>query len=798
VLLPAALKFQKENFNQDIVALLHADLELTEEQIAVELKKKGVEFKDLAGEYLPARRFAMRQRVEEAMQDRNYSLAQLRRMLLPRIDPSLSNAPLLTLLQSQYDKVQATRALWRFMRPMEPNLPPLLKAQIDLPPILQLSKAAVSGGFVDYVPFGDGVVRTVPLWVDVNGDMYPQMGLALACMMLGTDPGQLQFESDEVIIPLAGGAKRIPVRTIKTARSEIAGMLMDVPWWGTSDWTTMYDHPNHQTARQHASITLVWDICDMRRRIARNNASIDKALEVVLNYVNPDAFQAYAASTPPLHDTAVRIGTVQQALRELADAQYVELLESSENRTDEEQRNLDVLKNARTTLQENPSRNEELHQQVNRSRAELAERLRGRAVLIGWIATGSADVVPTSLHARCPGVVVHGAIFNAVMTDNYWRSAPYWVTLLTTLGIGLLTTLAVGLLTPSRAIIAAMLLTAGYLAMNGFALFDYGNLVVGVAGPIVAIGVVWSGCTLMRLLDEAIQRERIKRRFEHYVDPKLVSYLMEDPSRMRLEGEVREMTVVFTDLAGFTTLSERLKERTVELLNEFLGVMVPVIRDMHQGYLNKFLGDGIMFFYGAPRTQPRHASSAVATVLDMLKVMEEFNQKLAVRGLPSLSLRAGVSTGDMVVGDAGSADAHDYTVLGDCVNFGARLESANKALGTSVLLSQRTVELIGDEFLVRPVGCIQVVGKTEGVLTYEVLNRSKDATPPQMRLAEISRRAVDAFLARKFDECLASIDEMQREFGESKFVSLYRELAENYLRHPPGDEFDGKVILTEK
>jgi adenylate cyclase len=182
----------------------------------------------------------------------------------------------------------------------------------------------------------------------------------------------------------------------------------------------------------------------------------------------------------------------------------------------------------------------------------------------------------------------------------------------------------------------------------------------------------------------------------------------------------------------------------------------------------------------------------------MLASLEDFNQSLADRGLPSLSLRAGISSGRMVVGDTGSEDAGSYTVLGDTVNFGSRLESANKALGTEALLSRRTVELIGDEFLVRPVGLIQVVGKTEGVLTYEVLNRSQDATLEQKRLAEISGRAIDAFIGRRFADCLAALAELEREFGSSKFISFYRELAERYLREPPGDDFDGKVVLTEK
>lgn len=807
VLLPAALEFERpaakapESYER-MRQWLAADLELTEDQVARRLSEQGVQSADVAGQYLAARRDAAGQRVREALDRRDYAFDDLRRLLLPRTDPTLANSPQIAVLRAQYDKLRASRALWRFTRPIEAGAPPppLLHARVKLPPILPLSLASVSGGFVDYIPFGDGVVRAVPLWVNLDGRMYPQMGLALACMMLGTDPGQIYVGQDQLTIPLPSGPIDVPVRSFDSAQYGRVGMLMDIPWFGTRDWATMYDYPRHRESAQHVSITHIWDICDGRRKIERNNANADRALEVALAALDPSRAERYFVAVPDLRNTDARREIIGWANREMASSGLLEQLASMKD--DEldatQRRERDAVLNANHVLAEVLQRNDELRESVNATGAQLAGELRDKAVLIGWIATGVSDIVPTSLHARCPGVVVHGAIFNAIMTGNFWRFAPEWITLTITLGLGAITALLVGLLTPSRAIAAVIVLAAIYLAINGIVLFDYGNRIVGVAGPVVAMAVVWAGCTLIRLVGEAVQRERIKRRFENYVDPKLVNYVLENPDRARLDGEVREMTVVFTDLAGFTTLSEKLKERTVELLNDFLSAMVPVIRDMHHGYVNKFLGDGIMFFYGAPLQNPRHATDAVATVLDMLKVLKEFNVGLSERGLPGLSLRAGISSGDMVVGDAGSKDASDYTVLGDCVNFGARLESANKALGTCALLSQRTVELVDSQFLVRPVGKIQVVGKTEGVETYEVLSYMQDATAEQKRLAEVSGAIVRAFQTRTFDKCLAQLDAFDHEFGCSKFSAVYRQLAEEYLKQSPPEDFDGKVVLTEK
>jgi adenylate cyclase len=254
---------------------------------------------------------------------------------------------------------------------------------------------------------------------------------------------------------------------------------------------------------------------------------------------------------------------------------------------------------------------------------------------------------------------------------------------------------------------------------------------------------------------------------------------------------------VYTDIAGFTTLSERLQERVVPLLNEYMGVMVPLVH-AHGGYLNKFLGDGIMFFCGAPRQNNDHAADAIATVLRMQQAMAPFNQGLAERKLPRLQMRCGVATGAMIVGDAGPAQRSDYTVLGPMANLGARLESANKHTGTLILVNDRAAELTGDLFLFSPVAKLRVVGIDHGVVTYEPLAFTAEATDKQKRHAQLWRGVVDAFIAGRFDQSLEAIHAMDREIGVTKLTELYRELNERYLRQPPGEGFDGSIVLESK
>jgi adenylate cyclase len=209
-----------------------------------------------------------------------------------------------------------------------------------------------------------------------------------------------------------------------------------------------------------------------------------------------------------------------------------------------------------------------------------------------------------------------------------------------------------------------------------------------------------------------------------------------------------------------------------------------------------------MFFYNAPRENPKHAYDAVYTTLLMQKSVELFNQKLFTRGLPQVTMRAGIASGNMVVGDAGSNDpkhnASDYTVLGDEVNLGARLESANKALGSRIMLSDRTAELAGSDILLRPLAKLVVVGKTQGIMTHEALCLRVEATDRHKLLAEGSSEIVRRFIAREFDACIRAAQKLEEVCGSSKFSQLYLRLAREYLIAPPADGFDGTITLSDK
>ena len=785
---------------------LAEDLEMTAEDLVQRVVADGFDDEENVLEVVNDHFFSIQReesynRVYHLIDKKDLSFEQLRLDLLPQTAVSVTDSLQLDVLRKQFEKAVSLRTLRRDARLVENNSPPLALGKAHLPPIPILAEASAGSGFVNPIKHVDGVVREAPLWVNHRGWVYPQMGLSLATAFLDVPIQNLQIESNRVIIPKPDGTRiNIPThsRYVDHSKRDVSGVIQ-IPWFGeTDEWETMFDYPEYEDeTKQHMSVYQVWQVTELRRKIRNNNIAIHEALEYVLFRSDPANLKKYIESRIPIDDIESRRSLIKSTLADLKQSGWEKIFEECDyNDLDEAEKR---MWRSMQALQEAGNQVKKLKRDLDREEKELTKNFRGKVVLMGWTATGTiADWVPTSIHPKAPGVIAHAAIFNAIITGELWRKMPAWVTVVFTLGLGLLMAMLVAILGPGQAFASALLLVLGYVVINGIVLFDYGNMAVGAAAPLASVVVVWSICTVYRFVSERAERRRITRRFQSYVDPVLVNYVIDHPEQVRLEGQVREMTVVFTDLADFTTLSEQLKENTVPLLNEYMGLMVPIIRQRH-GYVNKFLGDGIMFFFGAPEKTTLHAADAIATVLEMQERLSTFNIKHADQDLPSMTMRAGVSTGVMVVGDAGSDDASDYTVLGDAVNLGARLESANKMMDTKALVTERTLELIeGDLFLFRPVGRLVVVGKTEPIMTFEPLALVDRATDRQKRLVELTIPVVKAFQSARFKDCLVAIGQLEKILKADKFTACYRELCQQYLANPPVDTFNGHIQMGDK
>jgi class 3 adenylate cyclase/CHASE2 domain-containing sensor protein len=792
-LVPVSFQFEpfkaRPPLEQDIAALLGNNLTISFDALREKLHSKDPAL--TVEDYLPVLRRAIGERVEAETASDSLTLAEVQNRLIgtdtANVDPMISE-----IVGVQYRYHESQQAMDKLGKTVTQPMPDVLTPQTSLLMIPQLGRAAAYTAFVDHLPHDDGVERSVPLWVLYRGKLYPQMGLALACATLGVPLDRLTISDNRLTIPLADGRQIfIPTHGFFSKRlGRKVAYLMDIPWFGTSDWKTMYDYPNHEAFAQHLPIVKIWQLAQFRKEAKENNLLADAALHALNDAMDLDDVKKFFAHPPSPDIIDSRIAIAKNVLAE-SDEMYgsLDAIKPADLKLDER-----GMVNARHALRRVVTEN----QRFAEAEISIHQALAGKSILIGSVATSAFDFTTTPLHAQCPGVIVHGVIFNAIMQNRFLHQVPMAYTAFATVSVGVLATIAVTLFTPWAALLATLLLVGGYCAVNGFLLFGYENIILGAAGPIVTGILVWGSVTLMRYISERAERSRITRRFSSYADQKLVDYVLAHPEQDVFAGEERELSCVFTDMQGYTSLMERLGKDVVPALNEYMGRMAAIIREQG-GLLNKFLGDGIMFFYGAPEHDPHHAQRAVRTVLEMQQSgVPGFNQWLRKQGLDvQVAVRAGVTTGLMIVGDAGSQKRSDYTVLGDTVNLASRLESANKYLGTYTMITQRTAELCGGEFLLRPVAKIQVVGKTESVATYEPLAYTNQATDAQKRLAEATREIFATFIAAEFDRCLHWIDLAEKEFGPSKLFALYTKNCRHHMESPPA-QFDGRIVLDEK
>jgi adenylate cyclase len=345
-------------------------------------------------------------------------------------------------------------------------------------------------------------------------------------------------------------------------------------------------------------------------------------------------------------------------------------------------------------------------------------RFRGAVVFVGTTATALFDQKAVPLPGKMAGMQIHASAFDNIIASRFLAPAPAWAALALLGACTILAGVALVRLGVWPGLASAAVLAA-LSAASGVLLFGRGVWLPMVT-PLVGLTLSSFGGVSYQYFVEGREKRRVKRLFSRYVSKDVFDQLMSDPSKARLGGERREMTVLFSDIRGFTTFSEQGQpEAIVEQLNEYFSRMVHVIFE-HRGTLDKFVGDAVMALFGAPLDDPDHAEHAVRAGLAMLVELEALNRRWAAEGRPTLAIGVGVNTGDMVAGNIGSDTIMSYTVIGDAVNLASRLESLNKQHGTSIIVSDATRRRLAGEYDLRPLGEVVVKGKTQAVAIFEV------------------------------------------------------------------------------
>jgi adenylate cyclase len=374
------------------------------------------------------------------------------------------------------------------------------------------------------------------------------------------------------------------------------------------------------------------------------------------------------------------------------------------------------------------------------------DAVRDRIVFVGATAAGTYDLRVTPTSPIMAGVEKHANVAANLLSGRFLRR-PDWVELVELAGILLLPLALAWLLPRLRPVVSlgAVLALWGVLFATVHVAF-LGGLWLPVVYPTLALGLTFVGITVYRLLTEERQRLWTKRAFQQFVSPEVVERLMDNPAALQFGGEVRNLTVLFSDIRDFTSYTERHPpQEVVQMLHEYLTRMVDRVL-AQQGTLDKFIGDAVMAIFGAPVPLPDHAERACRAALGMIQELERLQAKWMAEGREPFRIGIGINTDDMVVGNLGSEQLFDYTVVGDGVNLGARLESLNKEYKTTlpIIISESTYLAAKDVLEVRHLGEVTVKGKSRPVVVYELLG-IRETAERELVPAPLTKEPVRAY-----------------------------------------------------
>jgi adenylate cyclase len=440
-----------------------------------------------------------------------------------------------------------------------------------------------------------------------------------------------------------------------------------------------------------------------------------------------------------------------------------------------------------------------------------ADRLRGRLVLIGTSAVGLLDIKTTPVERTMPGVEVHAQILESVLSKSLLTSPNYAIgaEIFVAVVLGLAIIIAAPMLPAAIVVSLGAVLIAGLIGMSWY-FFAVHHLLIDFTYPLISCWLIYLVLTFVNYFREQQQRQQIRSAFGFYLSPPLVEQLARSPEKLVLGGEERRMTILFSDVRGFTTISEHYKDDPqglTHLMNRFLTPLTNAIID-RKGTIDKYIGDAIMAFWNAPVDDDEHEANACDAALEMLARAEVLNAELKSEAEASggvympLRIGIGLNSGPCVVGNMGSDFRFNYSVLGDTVNLASRLESRTKDYRLSLVIGSRTAERAKAKFAVMEIDLIQVKGKKQPEVVFTVLGRAEIADDPRCgELCDLNAQMLAAYRKQQWDEAERLIDRCHKVangFGVDGLYDMYAERIAVYRSEPPPPDWTGVYAAESK
>ena len=427
------------------------------------------------------------------------------------------------------------------------------------------------------------------------------------------------------------------------------------------------------------------------------------------------------------------------------------------------------------------------------------ELLKGKIALVGTTAPGLLDLRSTPVDSVFPGVEIHANLI-AGMIDQTIKQKPAFVlgaeVILLVIG-GVALAFLIPMLSALWATLATTIGLAAIVAVN-LAIWMKGDMVLPLATSLLMTATVYTMNMAYGYFVESRSKRQFTELFGQYVPPELVDKMAEDPSKYTMEARSAELTILFSDVRGFTSISEALKpDELREYINDYLTDMSSIIRSKYRGTLDKYIGDAIMAFWGAPVDDAQHARNGVLAALDMQKECVILNAKFSARGWPTIKIGVGVNSGTVRVGDMGSQVRRAYTAMGDAVNVSSRLEGRTKYYGVGILVGEATRAGVKD-LVFREVDRIKVKGKDEAVTIYEPLGLESEVDKKALDELKLWQQTLRAYRAQQWDQMEVNLINLQRMSPDCGLYQLYAQRVAEFRRAPPPAGWEGVTAFDEK
>jgi adenylate cyclase len=426
------------------------------------------------------------------------------------------------------------------------------------------------------------------------------------------------------------------------------------------------------------------------------------------------------------------------------------------------------------------------------------EQLAGKIALLGTSAPGLLDLRSAPMQTNYPGVEIHANLVAGFIDQNI-KHSPAWIMgaeIVMVLFIGL----AMGILLPVMSPLIATLFTIVVLALTtsfNIYVWQSGDIVLPLASILLLILLLYVANMSYGYFIESRGKRQLAGLFGQYIPPEIVNEMSSAPAHFSLQGESRNMTVFFSDVRDFTSISESLEPSDLQnLMNELLTPVTRIIHQ-HRGTIDKYMGDAVMAFWGAPLSDPDHARHAVHAALDIVLMLQQLKKDFQAKGWPPLRLGVGIHTGIMHVGDMGSEFRKAYTVMGDAVNLGSRLEGITKQYGVQIIVSESTKQVVED-VIYRELDEVRVKGKDKPVKIYEPLGKKGEVSGDTLSELKLYEQARKYYRQQQWDLAELQFINLQKQSPMTKLYSVYLDRIQHFRANPPDDNWDGVFTYKTK